>query len=166
MKGKKGFQIGERICVTHDMSYTRIYKIWTNIKSRIDNKSNTRYSDYGGRGICLFGQWRDFSVFKDWAISHGYSDNLTIDRIDNDKDYCPDNCRWVTQQINSKNRRIFPMTGIRKRGNGWQVRGKNTEKCLGTFRNLELAIKIRDEYAKEQINLINQLDEIDENKTR
>ena len=157
MKGKKGFQPNNRVGYKHGLSFSRIYRIWVNMRERVDNKSNKRYYSYGDRGINIFSPWRDFILFKDWALSNGYADNLTIDRIDNDKDYCPDNCRWVTQQVNSKNRRILPMTGIRKRRVGWQVRGKNTQICLGTFASLEVAIKVRDNYAQKQIILLNKL---------
>jgi hypothetical protein len=154
---RKGYVSRKGVPLKHGMSYTRIYRIWANMKDRISNKSNKRYNEYGGRGITLYEPWKKFVEFKNWAYSFGYADNLTIDRIDNDRGYCPDNCRWVTQQINSKNHRVRPMTGIRRRGSGWQVRGKNTYECLGTFKDLETAIQVRDNYAKKQIEIINQL---------
>ena len=85
---------------------TRLYRIWTGIKSRCDDKNNPRYSDYGGRGIVLCDEWKnDFHSFYEWACSNGYKDDLTIDRINNDGNYCPKNCRWVDNKIQSLNRR-------------------------------------------------------------
>lgn len=90
---------------TQELYNTRIYKIWSNIKSRCTNPNYKRFQDYGGRGISVCKDWNKFDNFKDWAMSNGYADNLTIDRIDNNGNYEPNNCRWVTQKINSHNKR-------------------------------------------------------------
>ena len=63
------------------------------------------YHRYGGRGISHCDEWKDFEPFHEWAMESGYKDGLSIDRIDNNGDYCPENCRWVTASDNSKNRR-------------------------------------------------------------
>lgn len=81
------------------------------MKDRCYNPHHVHYSDYGGRGIIICPDWKDnFQAFYDWAMSHGYSDNLSIDRIDDDKGYYPENCRWATaleQQNNTRfNRKI------------------------------------------------------------
>lgn len=88
-------------------SRTRLYKIWENMKQRCYNPHHQAYNRYGGRGITICNEWKtNYQAFKEWALSHGYDVHLTIDRIDNDKGYCPDNCRWITIQEQQKNRRI------------------------------------------------------------
>lgn len=91
---------------THGMTKTRIYRIWRGILNRCYYHSNKYYCNYGGRGIGVCDEWKnDFQAFYDWAMSNGYSNDLTIDRIDNDKNYCPENCQWVTRTIQMNNTR-------------------------------------------------------------
>ena len=91
---------------THGLNGTRIYNIWNGIKDRTLKPKNKHYHYYGGRGIKICEAWLDVRIFYDWAMSNGYSDELTIDRIDNDGDYCPENCRWTTKLIQQRNRGI------------------------------------------------------------
>lgn len=94
---------------THGLSNTKLGSIWASIKDRTLNLKNVEYINYGGRGITICDEWKnDFMSFYDWSISNGYEENkgLSIDRIDNDGNYCPENCRWTTKVIQSRNRRI------------------------------------------------------------
>lgn len=89
----------------HLMSHTRIYTIWQGMKSRCCNVHDVRYYSYGGRGITICEDWKDnFSLFYEWAVNNGYDENLTIDRIDNNKGYFPENCRWTDMKTQSRNR--------------------------------------------------------------
>ena len=84
----------------------RLYNSWHSMKQRCKNKANNRYHLYGGRGIKVCSEWdKSFDKFKEWALSNGYSENLTIDRIDPNGDYCPENCRWIPPQKQSATRR-------------------------------------------------------------
>jgi len=90
----------------HGMADTRIYKSWINIKKRCLNPNDDSYKHYGGRGILICEEWMSFESFYNWAISNGYSDELEIDRENNNGNYEPNNCRYVTRKQNSRNRRL------------------------------------------------------------
>lgn len=89
----------------HGETYTRLYGIWCSMKGRCSNSNKLDYARYGGRGINVCEDWNSFDNFRDWAINNGYSDNLTIDRIDVNKGYSPNNCRWATTKQQSRNKR-------------------------------------------------------------
>lgn len=86
------------------ISKTRLYKIFQGMKDRCYNPKSSHYKTYGGRGITICPEWLDkggVQSFISWSLNNGYDDNLSLDRIDNNKSYSPDNCQWVTKSYNS-----------------------------------------------------------------
>lgn len=83
----------------------RLYRVWTTMKHRCENPKRSKYPSYGGRGISLCEEWQKPETFIDWALNNGYQEGLQIDRIDNNGNYEPDNCHFVTPMENSRNRR-------------------------------------------------------------
>lgn len=88
----------------HGFYGTRIYRIWDDMKARCYNPNAVSYPNYGGKGIAICKEWKEFIPFYEWAIQNGYKNNLTIDRLDNSKDYSPNNCRWVDMKTQANNR--------------------------------------------------------------
>lgn len=87
----------EDTCAKHHGTGTRLYQTYRNMINRCYRADTDSYYLYGARGIGVCEEWRnDFNKFREWALSHGYEEDLTIDRLDNDKDYCPENCKWST----------------------------------------------------------------------
>ena len=107
----------------HKGSNSRLYGIWTNMKSRCNNKNFPKYRVYGGRGITICPEWNNsFTSFRDWAVANGYSDNLTIDRINPNGNYTPTNCRWIgikQQENNRTNNHLLTYKGVTKTMKQW-----------------------------------------------
>ena len=146
--------------IKHGLSRTRIYQIWSDMKQRCDNPNNSFFHRYGGRGIGYVEEWKLFPNFYEWAIKNGYSENLTLDRIDNDSNYSPDNCKWSTQREQSLNKKHLPnkygYKGIRalfRKGQIYRykavcfVNGK--EHYIGCAKTAFEAHQIRQNYLKE-----------------
>ncbi len=102
---------------THGMSNTKLYDVWKNMKRRCYTKSNPTYNNYGGRGITICNEWKNsFIAFHHWATNNGYIETLTLDRTNNNGNYEPSNCRWIThaaQQFNTRTIKVNNTSGYR-----------------------------------------------------
>lgn len=108
---------------SHGMTNSRLYVAWRNMKSRCGNPKNIEFNSYGGRGISICEAWKNsFEAFSDWALSHGYAENLTLDRIDVNGNYCPENCQWITdkeQRLNTRRSHSVTAFGVTKTIKEW-----------------------------------------------
>lgn len=147
--------------IKHDMSHTRIYRIWIGMRARCNNPNSVPYPYYGGKGIRVCEEWDNnqngFANFYNWAVQNGYQSNLTIDRINPLDDYRPDNCRWADKHQQNVHLNKAPgrsgFYGISKHSghNSWYGRVKVYGKviCTGSAATpLQAAIK-RDLYIME-----------------
>lgn len=92
--------------VTHGMTRSRLYREYSSMKRRCTNPNVRDYCRYGGRGISVCSEWlNSFEAFRDWAISAGYQEDLSLDRVDVNGNYCPENCRWITMDAQANNKR-------------------------------------------------------------
>ncbi len=94
---------------THGGSGTRLYNIWKQMRIRCYCTTNPTYRLYGAQGIGICDAWQDFAVFREWALSHGYTDSLSIERKDIKQGYCPENCSWIPRKLQANNRRTTKM---------------------------------------------------------
>jgi len=136
--------------------YHKIFVAWKNMKARCYSQAYPYYYNYGGRGIIVCKEWlNDFEIFKEWALANGWAKELTLDRIDTNKNYYPNNCRWGTYQIQAINQRICKLnksgySGIfyYKRYKKWQADIKINYKqiYLGRFISKKEAVETRNNY--------------------
>lgn len=124
MKGNFNKYVGEENSNYKDgRTGTRLYNIYRYMKTRCYNPNADNYKHYGGRGIKICQEWLDdFSAFKEWSLSHGYNDDLTIERLDVNGNYEPNNCAWVTRSVQANNTRVnhfITLDGITKTLTEW-----------------------------------------------
>ncbi len=138
---------------SHGDYNTRLYTIWEAMKQRCFNPNHPKFVDYGQRGITVCKPWLTYSTFKTWALSNGYDDTLTIDRINNDKGYYPSNCRFTTKAIQAANSRSGRTNktgyfGVSKDKNKFvvRIRVNTTRVNLGSFNTALEAAEARDAY--------------------
>lgn len=119
---------------SHGQRHTRLYGIYCKMKERCNNPNSIEYSSYGGRGIRLCPEWEnDFNSFYQWAKANGYTDSLSIDRIDNDKGYEPENCRWadrITQANNKRTNHYLTYNGKTQSIAQWARETGLSQSCL------------------------------------
>lgn len=131
---------------THKESRSRLYRVWIGMKGRCNNCKNKAYSYYGGRGIKVCQDWDEsYALFRDWALANGYQENLTIDRIDVNGNYCPENCRWVSMKVqmnNTRANRRITLNGETKTMAEWS---ESTGLSYETIRNRTIKGKPADE---------------------
>lgn len=121
MTFKKG-DIGHK---THGLGKPATYSHWYNMKTRCFNKNNHKYKDYGARGITVCNEWVSFVNFHNWAMNNGFEEGLTLERIDVNGNYCPENCTWIPMAQQAKNKRtsrLITYNGITDTIQGWTKR--------------------------------------------
>ncbi len=139
---------------THGLGYHRFFSTWNTMKSRCYNPKYKQYEEYGGRGITVCEEWLDTKNFLDWCeTTHPNTEGVSLDRIDNDKGYSPENCRWADKTTQAINQRIMKnntsgFVGITSKGTKWVARIaiNNKRVCLGTFPTIKEASQARDNY--------------------
>lgn len=145
---------------THLASHTSLYSIWQHMRFRCNNPNRSRYKDYGGRGIRVCKEWNEhFEPFYEWAMSHGYKKGLSIDRIDVNGNYEPNNCRWANASTQGANKRKLLANTSGYTGVSYEKAGKNRKKrwhsrivverkviCLGYYYTQKEALEARNNY--------------------
>lgn len=155
---------------THGLCGSRIYNIFMDMKKRCYNSNCLGFKNYGGRGIFICDEWlRNVEKFYNWSLENGYADNLSIDRINNDKGYSPDNCRWANRTQQRLNQRIHPCntsgyTGVNydKKNDKWRARiFFNNEQVFDYYnKDIILAVKARNNFIIEN-NLPHKISEVE-----
>lgn len=145
--------------IRHGESKTKLYTIYQNMVARCYNPKTANFEYYGGKGITICDEWKNtIDLFFLWAHKNGYTEGLSLDRIDNSKGYSPSNCRWVTWDVQCANKGLRSNNTSKRIGIHWhKVMGKwqakvqtnGVEKRLGYFDNLEDAVKCRRKYIED-----------------
>ena len=138
---------------THGQRQTRIYGIYTNMKSRCNNKNMSEYHCYGGRGIKVCEEWqKEPQAFIQWALNNGYKEGLSIDRINVNGNYEPDNCRWTDSETQCLNQRIRKDNKTGYKGIYYskgvyrvQIRRNKERYYFGSYKTLPEAVKVLEE---------------------
>jgi len=127
-----------------------LYSVWAGMRARCNNAKRPDFKHYGGRGIRCCNEWTEYLVFKAWALDNGYRHGLTLDRIEVNGDYRPDNCRFVDSITQAQNRRVKStnktgVTGVYKQGKSYiaHISVKRKQLYLGSFASFESAIEAR-----------------------
>ncbi len=129
----------DNINYVHGESYSKLHNCWRQMKVRCLNSNDANYKNYGGRGITVCPEWaNDYTKFRDWALNNGYQSGLFQDRIDNDKGYNPENCRFTTKAENARNRRTTKLTKSKVEEIRFKYKvGKYTHRELGIEYNID-----------------------------
>lgn len=154
----------KEVITKHGKSGTLLYSIWMSMKDRCYNKRSSSYPNYGGRGIRVCGDWLEFSEFHTWCSQNGYQDGMTLERIDNNKGYSPDNCKIISKHEQSYNKLLFStntsgVTGVQydKYGDRWKAvwheypSGVCRRKSFSIKKYGEEAFRLACEYRKKMI---------------
>lgn len=147
------------------MSNFRLKQIHRGMIRRCHDPRRKDYCRYGAKGIVVSEEWQSFENFKNWSLLNGYSDNLSIDRIDNEKGYSSENCRWATNRQQSLNRRLYKSSsgyrGVTRNRNKWKSRASVGRKrvYVGIYDTPEEAAKAYNDYVLKNNtgNLLNKL---------
>ena len=137
MKIKKDL-INNKYNFKHGETKTKLHQVWGSMKQRILNPNCESYKNYGGRGIIICPEWvNEYTVFRDWSLNNGYANNLEINRINNDGNYEPSNCNWITKRENNRNKR----NKINNKLNQKKANEIRELHATGNYTQKELAIK-------------------------
>lgn len=141
--------------VLHGLSKSKLYPVWYSMVTRCTDRSYSGFENYGGRGISLCDDWYDLTKFYTWAIANGYSYDLQLDRIDNNGNYEPSNCRFVSRRVNNNNQRrrtsTLGYTGVASKGSNYRAHVSVMYRSIhiGMFPTIKEAVEARNQYIRD-----------------